>query len=120
MEDNLFIVGNYKKCYNEILSINLPCTEILQSEGLIKHIEKRHPNCICYLDKIPEILEIPDYIGTNPKEPDSIELVKQLDKNILVAVKLDKKDEHLYVASLFDISNGKLERRINSGRLKKY
>lgn len=120
MEDKLFEVGKYKARYNELLSLDLPCTEILQSEGLIKHIEKRHPDCVQYIEKIPEILESPDYIGTNSKEPDSIEIVKQLDKNILVAIKLDKKDEHLYVASLYDINNGKVERRINSGRIKKY
>lgn len=37
---------------------------------------------------IPEIINVPDYIGVNPKEPNSIELVKVIEKDVLVAINL--------------------------------
>lgn len=83
------------------------------------HIYKRHPECMQYLSKIPEIISCPDFVGTNSDEPDSIEFVKIYDKNILLAVKLDIDHNYLYVASLFDISQGKIERRLFTGRLKR-
>ena len=117
--DNLYPVGNYKQDFNNILKINLPCETIYQSVvGLQIHIKKRHPHCIKYLDNIPDILASPDYIGHNPKESNSIELIKCYADNIKVAIKLDTKNNHLYVASLYDIKDSKLQRHLDSGRLK--
>ena len=113
-------VGKYKEEFNKQLNINLPVAEIYQSDGLVKHIAKRHPGFEKYMSDIPDIVANPDYIGVNPKENNSVELIKILDDNILVAIKLDKDDNHLFVASLYNISNSKLQNRLNSGRLKKY
>lgn len=113
-------VGKYKEDFNKQLNINLPIDDIYQSDGLIIHIKKRHPGLEKYMSDIPDIIKKPDYIGVNPKESDSVELIKILDDNILVAVKLDKNDNHLFVASLYNISNAKLQNRLNSGRIKRY
>ena len=113
-------VGKYNEEFNKQLNINLPINEIYQSDGLVKHISKRHPGFEKYMSDIPDIIANPDYIGTNPKEKDSIELIKILDDNILVAVKLDKNDNRLFVASLYNISSSKLKNRLNSGRIKKF
>lgn len=111
-------VGTYSQLFNEILGISLPCFDIIQSEGLAKHIIKRHPNCIKYINNISDIISSPDYIGINPNEPQSIELVKKYDKHILIGIKLDLVQAHLYVASLYDIKESKIMRRLKSGRLK--
>lgn len=71
------------------------------------------------MDDIPAVIEAPDFIGTNPKEPDSVELVKRMDGNVMVCVKLDKKEDYLYVATVFEITDAKLRKRVASGRLKK-
>ena len=112
-------VGKYKAAYNKTLNIALPCADIFRSDGLYKHVQKRHPECIKYLNKIPDMINNPDYIGTNAKENNSIEFVKCYTENVLVAVKLDIKDNYLYVASCYTISSGKLQRRVNNNRLKK-
>lgn len=111
-------VGKYKSKYNNLLNVNLPVSDIYASEGLNKHILRRHPNCQKYIEKIPEIINNPDYIGKNPKELDSIELVKVFDDNIQIGIKLDTNKNYLYVATLFDIKESKVQRRLNSGRLK--
>lgn len=114
---HLKTVGQYLEMYNQLLGLRLPCGNVFQSEGLLKHIAKRHPHCLQYIDQITEILDNPDYVGKNPAETDSVEFVKCYEDNILVAVKLDIRQNYLYVASLYDIKQSKLERRVNSGRL---
>lgn len=117
MSNSLKPVSKYRPIYNTLLHQNLPCTDIYMSDGLYKHILKRHPSCISYLNNISDIVDHPDYIGTNPKENNSIEFVKCYSENILVAVKLDVQDEYLYIASIYNITDSKLQRRINSKRL---
>ena len=117
MSDKLFKVGEYVDRFNVLTGQNLPCGAVYQSIGLAKHIEKRHPSEMGNLLKIPLVVSAPDYIGHNPKEPDSVELVKVLDGNVMVCIKLDVSDNLLYVASVFSISEGKLKNRLNSGRL---
>lgn len=120
LEDtNLSIVGEYIESFNNLTSSTLPCGPIYMSEGVENHVHKRHPGYERYIPRVPEIISSPDYIGHNPKEPDSIELIKVFDENIQLAIKLDQKRGYLYVASLYDINTSKIERRLNSGRLKK-
>lgn len=119
-KDKLFPVGKYQSLYNTLLNLNLPCNDIFRSAGLSKHILKRHPECAAYIDNIPEILSNPDYIGTNPREKNSIEFIKCYSENILVAVKLDLQKDYYYVASVYDITNSKLTRRIKSNRCIKF
>lgn len=118
--EKMFCVGQYTEEFNTITGQALPCGEILQSDGLATHVRKHHPNEVGNIDFIPTIIAEPDYIGQNPKEPDSIELVKIISANIMVCVKLDRKHGYHYVASVYEISNGKLQNRIQSGRLKKF
>ena len=113
------IVGKYIEKFNQLTGQSLPVGDIQQSAGLVKHVQKHHPNEVNLVSDIPQIIAAPDYIGTNPNEPNSIELVKQIGLNAMVCVKLDTKKGYLYVASVYSISNAKLAKRINSGRLKK-
>ncbi len=115
------IVGTYKEEFNNKLGVSLPIGNIYKSDGFIKHIQKRHANYVNYIGNIPDIINNPDYIGTNTKEPNSIELIKVYPQdNIQIAVKLDISQNSLYVASLYPISQSKLNNRLNSGRIKKY
>ena len=102
---------------NHILNTNLPLFPIYQSAGLKQHIESRHPDCIEYLNKTKEIIEKPDYIGV--KSDNALEFIKILDKNIMVAVKLDASKDYFYVASIYDVTNDKIQRRLRKGLIKK-
>lgn len=119
MDENCSNVGEYSGQYDTLLGINLPKLNIMQSEGLKKHISKRHPSCLKYLNKVSEIISSPDYVGVNPKESGSFELIKQYGDNILIGIKLDIKNNYYYVATLHDINQSKINNRLFSGRLKK-
>lgn len=114
------VVGKYTDKFNTLTGQALPIGPIYQSSGLALHVQNHHPDCMDLVSQIPQIISSPDYVGQNKKEPNSIELVKRLAGNAMVCIKLDSKNGYLYVASAFRISEGKLNNRINSGRLKKY
>lgn len=110
-------VGVYHEAFNQLLGVDLPCGYIYQSGGFKKHVVKNHPRCVKYLDKVSDIISDPDYIGLNPKEKNSIELVKKYEDNVLLALKLDCKRGYIYTASIYNITQSKLDRHVYSGRL---
>lgn len=123
MEENKLIeVGEYCQKFNEITGLCLPLLKIYRSIGLSVHLRKRkHTNCLKYLDDIPYIIQNPDFVGINPNETgDTIEIVKVLDKNVLVGIKLDKSGDYYYVSTMYAVQESKLQRRLHSGRLKKF
>ncbi len=122
MDDNLLVVGNYNQAFNEILDIDIKYDTIYRSKGLPAHILKsNHAKCLKYIDYIPEIINNPDYIGINPNEEGkTIELVKRYKNNVLLGIKVDKDKEYLFVSTMFDISESKIQRRLHSGRLKEF
>lgn len=120
MNDNLIIVGNYNANFDFYLPYNIGSGIIYQSTGLINHIQKRHPECVQYMNLIPNIITSPDYIGVNPNEKNiSFELVKILSQNVQIGIKLDTNGNYLYVATLHTITEAKLQHGIRNGRLKK-
>ncbi|WP_159430652.1 PBECR3 domain-containing polyvalent protein [Blautia sp. Marseille-P3201T] len=117
----IFPVASYNKKFNNYLPVHFNQDFIYQSSGLEKHIKKRHPECLPYLKFISSIISSPDYIGVNPNEiGDSFELVKTFHENIQIGIKLDMKENYLYIATLHTITNGKLKHGIANGRLKKF
>lgn len=116
------IVGVLQEKITSILNITLPNDSIYLAPGVKKHIKKKHKDFLKYLDNISEIIANPDYVGVHPNEPNSVEMVKIFDDIILVSMNLsmDTEQQYLYVSSLYDISDGKLQNRINSGRLIKF
>ncbi len=120
MDDSLIKVGEYLERFNEILGINITQKDIYRSKGLPSHMLKRnHYKCLKYIDYIPEIIRTPDYIGINPNENgnDSIELIKRYRDNVLIGIKVDKNKDHLYVSTMHDIQESKIQRRLHSGRI---
>lgn len=121
MNNKLTSVGKYNEKFDAYLSYNMKSSDIYQSNGLAKHISKRHPDCLKYICLIPQIIANPDYVGVNPNEKNiSFELVKCISENIQIGIKLDIKDNYLYVATLHTITDSKLKHGIQNGRLKKF
>lgn len=120
-EDKLIEVGEFYQKLNDIVGAKLPLQKIYRSKGLPSHLVKQnHFNCLKHLDDIPDIIKNPDYIGINPNENgDTIELIKIFEKNILVGIKLDINENYLYISTMHDVQESKIQRRLYSGRIKK-
>lgn len=121
MNSKVFKAAPFNSQFNKYLPEPLKYDFIYQSEGLQKHIEKRHPECLPYLSLLSSIIEDPDYIGINPNEKGtSFELVKVMSENVQIGIKLDIVKDYLYVATLHAITPGKLQHGIENGRLKRF
>lgn len=95
--------------------------DIYMDDGLVTHIRRRHPGDERYIQAVSSILSNPDYYGVSPNQSDtSFELVKILDNNVQIGIKLDSKDNYYYIATLYTITDAKLQHRIDNGRLIKY
>ncbi|HFI0273986.1 PBECR2 nuclease fold domain-containing protein [Streptococcus suis] len=107
----------------EIVGLETSATDILiHEENLEKHMLKsRHQNMIKYIPDITDILNAPDYIGQNKNvKTESFEVIKVLADNVLVAVKLDKKNNYFFVASVYDVTDSKLNHMKRNGRIKSF
>ena len=83
-----------------------------------KHMEKHRQEFSDFdaiYERIPEIIAHPDYIGRHP-DGQSLEYIKRIDGNVLVAVTLCDK---LNVRTMFVIKDSKLKNYLNAGRAKK-
>jgi hypothetical protein len=119
--NNRIIVGRYINKYNEIIGLLLPEKDIYLCPGLEKHLKKNnHSECLEYIYSISEIILSPDYIGKHPTILQSIEFIKRYEINVLVAVQFDEKDDYYHISNVYDISNGKIEHKLFSGRFRKY
>ncbi len=113
-------VGLLKQKVIDILSVNLLPAEIFLLWGGIKHIKNKRLICFKnHLNDIPEIIKNPEYIGTNPKYPDSVEFLKEMGGvNILVAVSQNLQGI-LQIATMYDVTSSKLATMIEHNRMKK-
>ena len=111
-------VGYLEKNIIDLINVELSPGEIKLLPGGIKHIRKKRLDCFNkYLSEIPSIISKPDYIGSNPKYPNSIEYIKKIEENVLVAVRLDNKKSILCIATMYPITNSKIKRMVIKNRI---
>jgi len=111
------VVGFLEQNIIDILGVDLKPGVIKLLPGGIKHIRKKRLTYFeDYINKVPEIIKTPDYVGTNPKYANSVEYVKKYTDNILVAVRLECFTT-LCVVTLYDITDSKIATMIEHGRI---
>lgn len=102
-----------------LLDLKLEPGDIKLLPGDVQHIKEKRLDCFNnHKDKIPKIIEDPDYVGTNPKYPNSVEYVKKFEYYILVAVILRRKKD-LCVITMFDVTDSKINTMLKYGRIKR-
>lgn len=110
-------IGSIRNEILDILELAVENREIVIYPGAVRHIKRRHPHAFkIYFNKIPEVIQSPDYVGMSSQNPQRIELVKKYKDNILVALKLDG-DQHLFVSSMYIIEENRIDKRVAYGRL---
>ena len=111
------VVGKLQQEIIDLLGLTLVAGDILMYPGAIKHIQRKRPDDFeKYFQLIPEIISEPDYVGVHPDEPDSVEFVKALDDDVLVAVKLAP-EGYLFLSSMYALTPAKVPKRLKSGLL---
>lgn len=111
------VVGKLRQEIIDLLGITLVAGDILMYPGAIKHIQRKRPDDFNkYFQRIPEIISEPDYVGVHPTEHDSVEFVKVIDNDVLVAVKFSP-EGYLYLSSMYALTPVKVPKRLKSGRL---
>lgn len=122
-KQDLLKMGEYNPLFNKILGINIQEKEIYRSKGLPAHmIKRKHEKCLKYIDFIPDIITKPDYIGVNPNESSSksIELIKRYKDNVMIGIKVEPENKYLYISTMHNIQESKIQRRLFSGRIKEF
>ena len=113
-------VGEYTELFNDLLNRHFDLLDIMMSDGLRIHMVRRgHLDCLTYIDQIEDIISNPTYIGINPAtEGTSFELIKNFGEKVLVGIKLDVSGTYYYVSTMYTVQTSKINRRLNSGRIK--
>lgn len=110
-------IGNIRVEILDRLNLPIENRQIVIYPGAVRHIKKRHPHAFkVYFNKIPEVIESPDYVGMSSQDPKRIELIKKYKDNILVALKLDD-ESNLFVSSMYIIEENRIDKRVTYGRL---
>ena len=115
-------IGTLPEIIIETYGLDCASPEVKLFPGAIKHMMKRHPGIYeTYGNFLQTIIEEPDFVGQNPKEPNSVELIKRLGEDLLIAVKLDPSG-YLFLSTMYELNNGeyKIANRLRSGRLKTF
>ncbi len=114
-------VGLLKQEVINILKVNLSPAGIFLLMGGIKHIRNKRYRCFRnYLNEIPEIIKNPEYVGTNPKYPNSVEFLKNIrGKNVLVAINTSPQ-KILKVSTMYTVTSSKLTNMLEHKRIKKF
>ena len=117
-------VGYLKERMAEDLGVKFTGT-IYASQGVIKHIKKKPgkqlgkkitDNIFEYMRKI---IEKPDYIGVYKLTDNGayIEFIKKSDTNILIGIDINEENDYISVATMYPITDGKIDSRLYSGKL---
>lgn len=111
-------VGEIKNRVVQLLNLPIkPGTPIYIGQTNIEHIKREHPDAFeKYFDKLPEIIESPDYVAKHPNK-DSIEFIKIYEDHVLVAVRVSQHGV-LYARTLFIMSKAKVQKYAR--HMKKY
>lgn len=118
-------VGKIISSISELLELDFSRT-VYASPGVINHIKKRHGKQLTkkikdnIIETMEKIIKDPDYFGLDYKRGNggSLEIIKKIDNIIfLLGLELDLEGKYIYVATMYPISESKMNARIHGGRL---
>lgn len=121
MKDKIIRVGRYDSRLNDILNLSFQAISIYRSKGLQAHIIKqKHFKALDYIELIPNMLKQPDYVGSTVKDGViKLEYIKCYKDNIVLCVKVNPDGKSMYVATMYEIPQKKIDRFLHSGRIKR-
>jgi hypothetical protein len=116
------LVGIIPECIIKHYSIQCAGPEVYMPPGVLKHLKKPKQNhwndFMTYHQDIPAMIAAPDYVGQNPKEPNTVELYKVVSDHVLLPIKFNT-DTGLFLSSFYILDNGadKIQKRLRVSRI---
>lgn len=114
------IVGVIPESIINHYSIHCKSLEVYMPPGVLKHLHKRgHWNdFVTYHQEIPNIIALPDYVGQNPKESNTVEIYKVINDHVILPIKLNE-ESGLFLSSFYILDNGadKIIKRLRTKRI---
>jgi len=110
-------IGEFSSDVVKVLNLDVTAgTAIYIGETNIRHMKERHPRDFRkYFNRIEKIVSAPDYVGISPDDA-SIEFIKELSKNVKVAVRIAG-DGDFYARSLYEIHANRVSNFIKDRKL---
>lgn len=113
-------IGAIPQCIIDYYNLQCISAEVHLPPGVLKHLKKRGhwDDFLQYYEIIPQMIAAPDYIGQNPKEPNTIEIYKVISDHIILPIKLNEANG-MFLSSFYILDNGakKIIKRIGTGRI---
>lgn len=114
------IVGTLPECIISHYSLQCVSLDVYMPPGVMKHLHRRGhwEDFTAYYQDIPGMISLPDYVGQNPKEPNTVEIYKILSDHVILPIKLNE-ESGLFMSSFYVLDNGasKIEKRLRSSRI---
>lgn len=123
LDKEVYTVGRITKAVIDLLGLAIDEKDILLWKDRLSYIEKHkdefdsEEQYIEHVKAIPDVIRNPEYVGIHPNGS-SIEFIKKIDKNLMVAVRINAKGNLAFRTS-YPIKDTKLNNYIESGRVKK-
>ena len=111
-----FDISKYSK------EIKTATTDVVLFEERINHIKERHPEVIQYIKYIPRIIKNPDMVFKELKRKDTIWIIKKINKNIKITIKLNTSNNEKLKNSIIQmqiIRDKEIRRYVKKGNIKK-
>ena len=96
--------------------------DVVLFEERKNHIKERHPEVVQYIKYIPKIIENPDMIFKELKRTNTIWIIKKIDKNIKITIKLNTSNNIKIKNSIIQmqiIRDKEIRRYMKNGKIKK-
>ncbi|QQP15001.1 hypothetical protein FJQ98_16790 [Lysinibacillus agricola] len=123
LDKEVYTIGRITDEIIDLLGITINQKDIIIWRDRFAYIDK-HKNefdnekqYIEHVKAIPDVIRNPEYVGVHPSGK-SIEFIKKIDKNLMIAVRINTKGNLVFRTS-YPIKDSKLNNYISSGRVKK-
>lgn len=114
------LVGVIPKVIIDYYSLQCASFEVYMPPGVMKHLQKRGhwDDFVKYHEDIPGMITFPDYVGQNPREPNTVEIYKLINDHVILPIKLNT-ESGLFMSSFYVLDNGaaKIEKRLRTDRI---
>ena len=106
----------------KLLNIDWPVGSVYIHDGIVAHVEFHHGGIYeTNKSRIKNMIEYPDLIGKNPREPDSLELYIE-ESRLLLGIKRNMTGRYLFMATMYVLDNWeyKIYERLKSSRIRRF